>query len=84
MLLFYKPDQRVIDSQKELAEIVDMTKNKEQQLSDDNDQFVLNKLKEMGYKDFDHQKLFEVFYENDEFREKVYAEIEKDAGVDFN
>ena len=83
VLLFYKPDQRVIDSQKELAEIVDLTKNKEQQLSDNSDQFVLNKLKEMGYKDFDHQKLFEVFYENDEFREKVYAEIEKDAGVNF-
>ena len=44
---------------------------------------VLEKLKEMGYKDFDHQKLFEVFYENDEFREKVFAEIQKDAGVDF-
>ena len=83
VLLYYKPDQRVIDSQKELAEIVDLTKNKEQQLSDNSDQFVLNKLKEMGYKDFDHQKLFEVFYENDEFREKVYAEIEKDVGVDF-
>jgi hypothetical protein len=83
VLLYYKPDQRVIDSQKELAEIVDLTKNKEQELSDNSDQFVLNKLKEMGYKDFDHQKLFEVFYENDEFREKVYAEIEKDAGVDF-
>ena len=83
VLLYYKPDQRVIDSQKELAEIVDLTKNKEQELSDNSDQFVLNKLKEMGYKDFDHQKLFEVFYENDEFREKVYAEIEKDVGVDF-
>ena len=83
VLLFYKPDQRVIDCQKELSEIVDLTKNKEKQLSDNSDQFVLNKLKEMGYKDFDHQKLFEVFYENDEFREKVYAEIEKDAGVDF-
>jgi len=83
VLLFYKPVQRVIDSQKELAEIVDLTKNKEQQLSDNSDHFVLNKLKEMGYKDFDHQKLFEVFYENDEFREKIYAEIEKDAGVNF-
>ncbi|MBT8172922.1 MAG: hypothetical protein KJN83_02540 [Nitrosopumilus sp.] len=83
VLLYYKPNQRVIDTQKELAQIVDLTKNKEQELSDNSDQFVLNKLKEMGYKDFDHQKLFEVFYENDEFREKVYAEIEKDAGVDF-
>ena len=83
VLLYYKPDQRVLDCQKELSEIVDLTKNNEQQISDNSDEFVLNKLKEMGYKDLDHQKLFEIFYENDEFREKVYAEIEKDAGVDF-
>ncbi|AJM92563.1 hypothetical protein NPIRD3C_1351 [Nitrosopumilus piranensis] len=83
VLLYYKPVQRVIDCQKELAEIIDMTKNKEQEFSDNSDQFVLDKLKEMGYKDFDHQKLFEVFYENDEFREKIFAEIEKQSGVDF-
>ena len=83
VLLYYKPDQRVLDCQKELAEIVDLTKNNEQKISDNSDEFVLNKLKDMGYKDLDHQKLFEIFYENDEFREKVYAEIEKDAGVDF-
>jgi len=83
VLLYYKPDQRVIDSQKELAEIVDLTKNEQEQLSDNSDQLVLKKLKDMGYKDFDHQKLFEVFYENDEFREKIFAEIQKDAGVDF-
>ncbi len=83
VLLYYKPDQRVLDCQKELSEIIDLTKNNEQQISNNSDEFVLNKLKEMGYKDLDHQKLFEIFYENDEFREKVYAEIEKDAGVDF-
>jgi hypothetical protein len=83
VLLYYKPDQRVIDCQKELSKIVDLTKNEQEQLSDNSDQIVLNKLKEMGYKDFDHQKLFEIFYENDEFREKVFAEIQKDAGVDF-
>ncbi|MGI9567484.1 MAG: hypothetical protein ACR2LL_10810 [Nitrosopumilus sp.] len=83
VLLYYKPDQRVIECQKELAGIVDLTKNKEQQFSDNSDQFILNKLKEMGYKDFDHQKLFEVFYENDDLREKVYSEIEKNEGVDF-
>ena len=83
VLLFYKPLQRVIDCQKELAEIVDVTKNKETKLSDNGDQFVLNKLKEMGYRDFDHQKLFEVFYENEEFSKKVYAEIEKDSGEEF-
>jgi hypothetical protein len=83
VLLFYKPLQRVIECQKELAEIVDVTKNKETELSDNSDQFVLNKLKEMGYKDFDHQKLFEVFYDNEEFSKKVYAEIEKDSGEEF-
>lgn len=83
VLLYYKPDQRVIQLQKELSEIIDLTKNKEQQMSDNSDQFVLHKLKDKGYKDFDHQKLFEIFYENDEFREKIYKEIEKDIEVDF-
>ena len=83
VLLYYKPIQRVIECQKELAEIVDMTKNKQQEISKNNDEFVLEKLKEMGYKDFDHQKLFEIFYENDELRERVYSEIEKKEGIDF-
>ena len=83
VLLYYKPVQRVIDCQKELSEIVDLTKDKEQKMSDNSDQFVLNKLKEMGYKDFDHQILFETFFKNDEFREKVYKEIENKIGVDF-
>ena len=83
VLLYYKPDQYVIQLQKELSDIIDLTKNKEQQMSDNSDQFVLNKLKDNGYKDFDHQKLFEIFYENDEFREKIYKEIEKDIEIDF-
>ena len=83
VLLYYKPDQRVIQLQKELSEIIDLTKNKEQQMSDNSDQFVLNKLRDKGYKDLDYQKLFEIFYENDEFREKIYKEIEKDIEVDF-
>jgi len=83
VLLFYKPDQKVIESQKELAEIIDLTKNKEQQMSDNNDQLVLEKLKEKGYKDFDHQKLFEIFFENNELREQIYKEIEEKSGIDF-
>ena len=83
VLLYYKPDQHVIELQKALSEIIDLTKNKEQQMSDNSDQFVLNKLKDKGYKDFDHQKLFEIFYENDEFREKIYKEIETEIEVDF-
>ena len=83
VLLFYKPIQRVIECQKELAEIIDLTKNKEQELSDNSDQFVLNKLREKGYKDFDHQKLFEILYEKDDLRETIYKEIENEADTDF-
>ncbi|MBP0134507.1 MAG: hypothetical protein ITD40_06050 [Nitrosarchaeum sp.] len=83
VLLYYKPEQQVIQLQKELSDIIDLTKNKEKQMSDNSDQFVLNKLKDKGYNDFDHQKLFEIFYENDEFREKIYKEIEQDIEVDF-
>ncbi|HUU48032.1 MAG TPA: hypothetical protein VMW55_04525 [Nitrosopumilaceae archaeon] len=83
VLLFYRPDQRVVEAQKELANIIDLTKNEEQQLSDNNDQLILDRLKEIGYKDFDHQKLFEIFFENNELREKIYKEIEEKSGVDF-
>jgi hypothetical protein len=83
VLLFYKPVQRVVESQKELAKIIDLTKNKEQQISDDNDQLVLEKLKEKGYKDFDHQKLFEIFFENNELREQIFKEIDEKSGIDF-
>ena len=83
VLLYYKPDQRVVEAQKELAKIIDLTKNEEQQLSDNNDQLVLERLKELGYKDFDHQKLFEIFFENNELRERISSEIEGKSGIDF-
>ncbi|MFB5607127.1 MAG: hypothetical protein ACE5RG_03390 [Candidatus Nitrosomaritimum yanchengensis] len=83
VLLFYKPDQRVVECQKELARIIDITKSKEQELSDNHDQLVLDKLKEKGYKDFDHQKLFEIFFENDQLREEIVKEIEEKSDVNF-
>ncbi|MDH3277961.1 MAG: hypothetical protein OEM21_07660 [Nitrosopumilus sp.] len=83
VLLFYQPDQRVVNAQKELADIIDLTKNEEQQLSDSNDQLILKRLKEIGYKDFDHQKLFEIFFENNELRDRIFKEIEEKSGVDF-
>ena len=76
VLLFYKPDNKVIEYQKELAEIIDKTKNTETKLAEDNDQYILEKLKKIGYKDLEHKDLFQVFYENDDLRDKIYKEIE--------
>lgn len=83
VLLYYKPEHRVIDCQKELADIIENTKDKEVEIANLGDQFVLNKLKELGYADLDNQKLFEIFFNNDEIREKIYSDIEKQSDVDF-
>ena len=42
VLLYYKPDQLVLDCQKELSQIVDLTKNNEQQISDNSDQLFVS------------------------------------------
>ncbi len=76
VLLFYKPDNKVIEYQKELSEIIDKTKNTEIKLAENGDQYILEKLKELGYGDLESKDLFKIFYENDNLREKIYKEIE--------
>ena len=81
--MYYKPDYKVIECQKELSEIMDKTKNDDSKVMEEGDVFILNKLKEMGYKDLDHQNLFEIFFENDSLREKIYSEVKNSSDVDF-
>jgi len=81
VLLFYKPDQKVIDYQKNLGDIIELTASKEKQMSDMNDQLVLDKLREKGHKDFDHQRLFEIFFKDDTLREQILKEIEEKSEI---
>ena len=83
VLLYYKPVQRVIDCQKELSDLIDKTKNSESQLKELGDKIVIDKLKKLGYGDLNEQQLFEVFFENDKLREKIYQNIETKTDVDF-
>ena len=83
VLLYYKPEYRVIECQKELSEILDITKNKEPEMKNLGDEFIINKLKEMGYKDLDHQALFELFFNDDALQDKIYKEIEQKYDIDF-
>ena len=83
VLLYYKPNYRVIECQKELADIIDKTKGDEQTVAELGDQLILEKLRAMGHDDLNEQKLFEIFFENDELRERIYGEIEKKTDVDF-
>ena len=83
VLLYYKLEQRVIECQKELAEIIDKTKDGESKMANLGDKFILDKLKEMGYSDLDNQKLFEIFFSDDKLREKFYENIEQKSDIDF-
>jgi len=83
VLLYYKPEYRVIECQKELSEIMDKTKGDEQHVAEIGDQLILEKLKKIGYTDVNEQKLFEIFYENDDLREKIFGEIEQKTDVNF-
>ena len=82
VLLYYKPDSNVIKYQKELSDIIDKTKNSEVKLTENGDQYILEKLNKIGYKDLDHKTLFQIFYENDELRNKIYKEIEEKTDTD--
>jgi hypothetical protein len=77
VLLFYKADNKVIQYQKELSEIIEKTKTMDSKLADNSDQFILEKLRSMGHKNLDHQQLFEILFENDEIQNKIYKEIEE-------
>ena len=82
VLLYYKPDNKVIEYQKELSEIIDKTKNTESKFADESEKYIIEKLKELGYTDLEHKELFELFYENDELREKIYGGIDGSSEVD--
>ena len=82
VLLYYKPDNKVIEFQKELSEIIDKTKNTETNLANEGEQYIIKKLKDLGYDDLEHKDLFELFYENDELRDKIYHDIDGLSDVD--
>lgn len=83
VLLYYKPVHRVIECQKELSEIMDKTKDGESQITEIGDKLILEKLKNLGYSDLDHQQLFEIFFENDELRDKIYNDIQSKTDINF-
>ena len=82
-LLYYKPDNKVQTVQKELAEIMDNTINKENELAELTDSMIRERLETMGHKNLDEQKLFEVLFDNDNLREEIATETGKKTDYDF-
>ncbi|MEM3065075.1 MAG: hypothetical protein QW177_06865 [Candidatus Nitrosotenuis sp.] len=82
-LLYYKPDIMVQKIQKELAEIMDSTVDKEKELAELTNDLIRQKLAAMGYDEPDEQKLFEILFNDDKLREELTAEIDRKTDFDF-
>jgi len=82
-LLYYKPDHRVVEIQKELSEIIDKTKNLETLVSEQGNKMIQEKLKEIGQENVDQQKLFEIFFQNDELANTLVDKIYSSADENF-
>ena len=76
VLLYYKPEQDVIELQKELAEVIDKTQNSDLKYSDDGNKIILKKLQELGYDKINKQNLFELFYNDPKLSEILSEKIE--------
>tara|TARA_Y100001960_G_scaffold282922_1_gene317621 strand:- start:2857 stop:3720 length:864 start_codon:yes stop_codon:yes gene_type:complete len=74
--LYYKPVQKVLDLQKQLAELIDNSGNSETKYEDESDRLIIEKLNELGFKDMPKQELFELFYNNEELAGKIKKMID--------
>ncbi len=70
-LLFYKPDHRVIEIQKELVTINENLKHLQEERAPINDKSIEEKLRAEGYENLDQQKLFEILFERDDLTQKL-------------
>jgi len=76
VLLYYKPDNIVLETQKKLTNIIDQTKDYDTNLASNGNNIILNKLREMGFNESNPQKLFEKFYNDESLQDKIYQAID--------
>ena len=82
-LLFYKLNHRVIEVQKELADITDKINELEINLAPKGDQIIQEKLKELGYEPVDQQKLFEILFQNDNLAKEMIEQVYSNTDENF-
>jgi len=74
--LYYKPVQKVLDLQKQLAGLIDNSDNSETKYEEESDRLIIEKLNELGFRDMPKQELFELFYNNEELAGKIKKMID--------
>ena len=76
VLLYYMPDQRVVDCQKRLSEVIDLAKSGEERLAEDSDALVFDGVRAPGETEISEMELFERLYRDDSLVERLEARLE--------
>ena len=82
-LLYYKVDHRVVEIQKELADILEKTNTLQSEIAPKVDLAIQEKLKEIGYENVDNQKLFEIFFQNESFTKEIIEKVHSSSDKNF-
>lgn len=82
-LLYYKVDHRVVEIQKELADILEKTNILQSEIAPKVDLAIQEKLKEIGYENVDNQKLFEIFFQNESFTKEIIEKVHSSSDKNF-
>lgn len=82
VLLYYMPDQRVIDCQKELSEVIDSAKSGEEQLANDSDSAIAASVNAHGAANISDIELFERLYNDDDLMRDLEEKIDDAAGAE--
>lgn len=75
--LYYKPVQEVLELQKQLANLINSVGSSETKYEEESDRLIIEKLNELGFKDMPKQKLFELFYNDEELSDKIKNMIDE-------
>lgn len=82
VLLYYTTNQRVLDCQAELSEIIDKTKGHDEHLAKLGDEITKSKLKVAGIQNQGEQEIFEVLYNDNALRDEIASEIDAHTDAD--
>ncbi|MEX0911468.1 MAG: hypothetical protein WDZ43_05000 [Nitrosopumilaceae archaeon] len=82
-LLYYKVDHRVVEIQKELADILEKTNTLQSEIAPKVDLAIQEKLKEIGYENVDEQKLFEIFFQNESLTKEIIEKVHSSSDANF-
>ena len=79
VLLYYVPDQQVIDCQKELSRVIDESKSYDTKFADISEQIIAEKLTSL-YGEMNPEELFEKLYRDDTLRQDLENRADETRG----